>query len=154
MNLVIDIDQFNSNYVHFQESVKNTIMDDSNFIRILYSNNLFILNGIFLKVNIKISHIDKYFNKYKWAFNYDINKNIIEKISIIERTILQMINISNKCATYRISEQLHNENIKLFTNSVSPKLENEFILKISGIWENDTEYGITYKFIDINNPNN
>ena len=154
MNLVIDIDQFNSNYVHFQESVKNTIMDDSNFIRILYSNNLFILNGIFLKVNIKISHIDKYFNKYKWAFNYDIKENIIEKISIIERTILQMINISNKCATYRISEQRHNENSKLYTNSCSPKWENEFILKISGIWENDTEYGITYKFIDINNPNN
>ena len=28
-------------------------------------------------------------------------------------------------------------------------LENKFLLKISGFWETDSEYGITYKFIGL-----
>ena len=46
MNLVLDSDKYSINNIYFNESVKNTIMNDSNFIRILYSNKEFILNGI------------------------------------------------------------------------------------------------------------
>ena len=64
MNIVTDINTFDSNNVYFLDSVKNTIMSDSNFIRIIYSNDLFMLNGIFLKINLKITNSDKYYNKY------------------------------------------------------------------------------------------
>ena len=46
MNIVLELDQFDINNVYFQEAVTNTIMDDSIFIRAIYSNNLFMLNGI------------------------------------------------------------------------------------------------------------
>jgi hypothetical protein len=64
---------------------------------------------------------------------------------------LKKINIIDKTPIYRISEQLANGNIKMFIDSdntfVTNKLFiNELHLKISGIWENDTEYGVTYRF--------
>ena len=59
MNVVLDIDDFKLENVFFQDSVKNTVMDNSDFIRTLYSTELFTLNGIFLKTNIYTSHIEK-----------------------------------------------------------------------------------------------
>ena len=53
----------------------------------------------------------------------------------------------------RLYEQLNSGNIKLFKDSLKLhkiNKDNEFIIKISGIWENEYEYGITYKFVDMN----
>jgi len=88
MNLTIDIDEFNDNNIIFMEPVKNTVMDDSNFIRILYSNSLFTLSGIFIKIKLNLINMDKYFNKFKCGFDYDENKKVIDKISNIETYIL------------------------------------------------------------------
>ena len=38
MNIVLDIDDFKLENVFFQDSVKNTVMDNSDFIRTMYSN--------------------------------------------------------------------------------------------------------------------
>ena len=148
MNIVTDINAFDSNNVYFLDSVKNTIMSDSNFIRIIYSNHLFMLNGIFLKINLKINSSDKYYNKYKYTFDYNINKSEIEKIILIEEIVLRMLNIKNKFPVFRIGEQLINENIKLFSDVPFKNIENQFVLKMSGAWESDTEYGIIYKFMN------
>ena len=148
MNIVTDINAFDSNNVYFLDSVKNTIMSDSNFIRIIYSNHLFMLNGIFLKINLKITNSDKYYNKYKYTFDYNINKSEIEKIILIEEIVLRMLNIKNKFPVFRIGEQLINENIKLFSDIPFKNIENQFVLKMSGVWESDTEYGIIYKFMN------
>lgn len=149
MNLIIDIDKFNSNYVYFIESVKNIIINNSDFIRIIYSNEMFMLNGIFLRINLKIDNSYVYFNKCKYSFSYNDNKDEIEKIILIEQNILHMININNKVPVFRLGEQVINENIKLFYDSPQKNSEIKLILKISGIWESDTEYGMIYKFINI-----
>lgn len=152
MNVILDISNLDITNIFFQNPIKNNIIEDSNFIRILYSNDIFILNGIFLSINLNIKYIDKYYNKYKYVFSYIDNKNIIDTISTIENILLYMINIPDKTPIYSIREQLTNETIKLFSD-IKPnnnKKENEFILKIYGIWETDNEYGITYKIIDKN----
>ena len=152
MNVVTDIEKFDPNYVIFQNSVKNTIIEDCNFSRIIYSNELFMLNGIFLKVILKIKTTEKYYNKYKYNFSYEDNKTILDMILNIEKLILCMFNIPRKSAVFSIYNQFANENIKLFTDIVEKngKFEDEFILKISGIWESDKEYGLTYKFMSTN----
>ena len=150
MNIVLELDQFDINNVYFQEAVTNTIMDDSIFIRAIYSNNLFMLNGIFIRFHLNIIALEKSFNKYKCTFdkNYTTNE-IITSISRIERELLSKINIGGKQPIYRISEQLSNGHIKIFIDNTLNKLTtNEFILKISGIWVNTTEYGVTYKFTE------
>ena len=129
MNVVIDIDEFSEECLFFNEPVKNTVMDDSNFIRILYSNKLFTLNGMFIKIKFNITSMEKYFNKFKCSFNIEDNKEIINKLISIENKILQKCCIENKNVKYKIKEQLSTGNIKLFTDYVISSICNVFIIK-------------------------
>ena len=156
---MIDLTQFDINCVFYGEPSINTVMDNSNFIRLVYSNKNMVLSSIFLLINMKIIQSEKYFNKYKYTFNTAININEIHKIIKIERDMLTRVNILGKFPVYRISEQIQSGSIKLFglefannefdikTNEEHSLPENRFIIKLSGLWENETEYGITYKFI-------
>jgi len=148
MNIVKKIEQYDENNIYFCEPIKNNIMNEGNFIRILYSTHNVVLNGIYLLVSLDDINCDKYYNKYKCNFNINTHKNIIDNLKNIEENILKKIEIKNKLPQTKIYEQLKNGNIKLF-NEVT-KSSCSFILKISGIWETQYNYGLTYKFIKIN----
>jgi len=51
--------------------------------------------------------------------------------------------------SYNLSELLDGGIIRLFTDSVEKKKSMNIILKISGLWEDDETYGITYKFYSV-----
>jgi len=148
INMVKSIQDYDIKNVYYSEPIKNNIMINSNFIRILYSTHNIVFNGIYLLIQLYDIRCDKYYNKYSCSFNPDIHKQLIEKLRKIEYDLLNIIKISNKKAYYKINEQLNNGYIKLF-EYISNKAVNNFILKISGIWENTTNYGLTYKFINI-----
>ena len=148
MNIVKTIDQYNEANVFFCEPIRNNIMNEGSFIRIMYSSPMFILNGIFLHVCINYTGIEKYYNKYKCSFDTNYYKDTIEKVRLIERSILKKSGIQGKTPQYKIYEQLNSGSIKLFSDSIE-HLNNMFLLKIAGIWETDTEYGLTFKFIKI-----
>ena len=153
MNIVIDIDEFNKDYIFLQEPVKNNIIDDSKFIRLIYSNNIFSVNTVYIVVNLQIVNIENYFNKHKFLFNVKQNMKAINQLKSIEESILDKICINNKKPVFRLYEQLNSGNIKLFKDNLKLhkiNKDNEFIIKISGICENEYEYGITYKFVDMN----
>jgi len=152
MNIVKKIEQYNENYLYFCEPIKNNIMNEGKFIRILYSSQYFILNGIYLYIPFHEITVEKYYNKYKCNFAVHEHRDIIENIKTIEENILKKVNIKNKTPMMKIYEQLKNGNIKIFTNELFFKTNNSaFTLKISGVWETDLYYGVTYKFFKINN---
>ena len=146
MNIVKNIYQYNEDYVYFCEPIKNNIMNNGNFIRIIYSTSFFILNGIYITIQINYTSVDKYYNKFKCSFDTNQYKELIEKLKNIERGLLKKSGILGKIPQYKIYEQLKNSNIKVFSDSFD-KIGNTFLLKIAGIWETETEYGLTYKFI-------
>jgi hypothetical protein len=148
MNLVKRIDQYNDECLFFCEPIKNNVMNDGNFIRILYSTENIVLNGIYLQINFNDLVCEKYYNKYKCSFNVANHKDIIDNIKIIEENILKKYK-TNKLPSNKIYEQIKSGYIKLFTD-ISNKINCSFILKISGIWETQYNYGLTYKFIKIN----
>jgi hypothetical protein len=148
MNLVKSIEQYNDKNIFFCEPIKNNIMSDSNFIRILYSTPHFILNGIYLLVNFHDITCEKFYSKYKCNFNISNNKDTIDNLKLIEEELLKKYK-SNKTASYKIYEQIKAGYIKLFTE-VGNKSYCSFILKISGIWETQYNYGLTYKFLKVN----
>jgi hypothetical protein len=145
MNLSLQLNQFDEDYLFFCEPIKNNIMTDGKFIRILYSSDLFTLNGIYLLLKINNIYIERYYNKYKYIFDIHSHAEIIEQVKKIENDILNKID-NNKKPQHKIYEQLCNGNVKI----ISDKIEkcNNLLLKISGIWETETEYGITYKFMN------
>jgi len=157
MNLAIPTEQFNIQNVFFQEAIKNTIMTDSNFIRIIYSDASIMQNGICLEFTLPIANVDKSFNKFKCNFDKQMNHNIIQTICKAEYDILMKCSEknTNKTPIYRITEQLRNGVVKVINlaapNSATNSNNKKFIIKISGIWVNDLEYGLTYKFSQCGN---
>jgi hypothetical protein len=153
MNVAIKLEQYNHNNIFFCDSIKNSIINEGIFIRILYSNSYVLINGIFLLISLNDITFCKYYNKFKCVFNINFNKNIINEIKIIEEQLLNKINIKNKEPQFKIYEQMKNGYIKLYNeiNEIAEINKNNnsqnFILKISGIWETQTNYGLTYKFI-------
>jgi hypothetical protein len=148
MYLVSTIEQYNKKNLYFCESIKNNIMNDGSFIRILYTTELITLNGIYILINLHDITSEKYYNKYKCTFNTIINKDIIYKLKKIEEDILIKYKTS-KTPLYKIYDQFKLGYIKLFSD-VKNIQNNIFILKISGIWETQYNYGLTYKFITTN----
>ena len=73
---------------------------------------------------------------------------VIDKIKTIEHNILEKLEIKDKTPVYKITNQLLEENIKLynFDNSIR-KYNYNFVCKISGLWDDGDNYGLTYKFI-------
>lgn len=149
MNIVKRIDQYDNNCIYFFEPIKNNIMNDGKFIRILYSNKHFALNGIYLLITLNDVVCDFYYNKYKCSFNPLNHKEIISSLQAIEEEILIKANIKDKAPQFIIYEKLKSGNLKLF-NDIGAKTTCSFILKISGIWETRDNYGLTYKFIKVN----
>ena len=148
MNIVKTLEQYDDDCVYFCDPIKNNIMNDGYFIRIIYSTPIFTLNGIYLSININHLTIEKYYNKFKCSFDINLYKNLIESLQTIENNIIKKINIRGKIPQYKIYEQLKNGNIKIFSENID-KINNTFLLKIAGIWETDMYYGLTYKFIKL-----
>ena len=196
MNIVQKIDEFSTNDIILCEPIKNTIMDNSNFIRIIISNKNIIINGIYLYFNIKAknycektptySSFDKQkFKKMLFLISNDSNREVIDKLKTIEKQILLKTNNVHKKKSLKLGNNLDEGIIKVFketeinsedTNkSISKQItdnlvikqsseniiqnaskkiivnsseqEYKLLLKISGIWENNTTSGITYKFL-------
>ena len=151
MNLAINLDQYTDQNVFFCEPTRNNIMNEGSFIRILYSTNHMTLNGIYFYITLNDLVCDKYYDKYRCMFNVGNHLGLIQQLRQFEDNLLVKGGIQNKTPQHKIYEQLLNGNIKIF-NNIDKKTTCSFILKISGIWETQYNYGITYKFIDINHP--
>ena len=139
MIIYTNLDDYNDNYLYFGDNIKNTIIQNGKFNRLIYSDESVVLNGIYMYIP---------FNGLKKTNNntYLINKNdeCIKKICDIEMSILNKFS-SFKNKQFKLSEQLFKHNIKIFNYK---NHLNIVILKISGLWEDEYNYGLTYKFIN------
>ena len=145
MLLAITLSDFEKDKIVFCEPIKNTVIDNSKFIRLIYSPVCYTLNGIFLAVPFIDYRLENNFNRYKLYLNSEKNSAIIKNIIDIEQQILDKYSLQ-KTKIYKLRDNIKNGVIKIFNENNSFK---NFILKISGLWENPCEYGLTYKFITI-----
>jgi hypothetical protein len=149
MLIAKNIHQYNENYIHFCDPIKNNIMYEGTFNRILYSTPYFSLNGVYLHIQLNDCLNDAFSNKNKCLYDIKSNIGIINEIKKIEINILENYANATKTPQYKLCEQLMSGSIKLHTKNNANTINNKFILKISGIWETNIFYGLTYKFIKI-----
>ena len=149
MNVILIPHRFQKEHIYFYEPIENTIMDNSQFIKIVYSTEDLILNGVYLLINLHITSKESYFKKMKYGFDLNNNKELLKSIYNIEEQILQKYNINNKTKKLNIYESLNTGSIKIYPPPESIKNSNNFILKISGVWENEKEYGLTFKLLTV-----
>lgn len=127
MNIIIPFNNINDKNIYFHDPIKNTVINNGDFIRILYTDKFIISNGLHIKIPT------------------NPNKDIITKLLKYEKNILNLYN-----PTYKHFLKLE-EQLNFYINKYSQlhNSKNFFILKISGIWENDIGLGITSKIIYI-----
>ena len=88
MNLAIKTNEFDPHNIIISEKTKNNVMNESDFYRLIWSNEYCSTNGIFIYFNLKNVRIEKYFNKIKCVFeNNKENQDMITYIKSIERLI-------------------------------------------------------------------
>lgn len=151
MNLFVKHDEFNINYLQFLNKKKNLIMD-GNFTKIMYSNKLLSMSGLFMTFdfvdinsvlpllpieNSQSSNMTTYSDK--WNFG---STSVIETIKLIEHKILKYYKDMFCCN----KKMLFSNNLQYSTRSYKNS-ENKLLFKISGIWETEYEIGITYKIL-------
>jgi hypothetical protein len=119
MLLLENIEDYNNQFLILLPSVKNNLIANSLFTRIIYSPPMMAFNGLYL--NIQCS-----------------KDNIIHTLSDIENDILSKYHCSKKKKNY----------VKTVFKYKIPPSSSFVILKISGIWESETTYGLAYKLIN------
>lgn len=134
MNIAITAKDLSIDDVFFLDPIKNIIINNSKFIRIIYSNNLLTLNGIYLICNI--DNKDNNNNKGLLLYIQKLEDNILNKFS------------KEKIKNYKIRDYFNN----IFINTDYSKCQEtytKYILKISGIWDASNNIGLTFKFLKL-----
>lgn len=150
MYISLDMNQYNEKNIMISEKTKNNIMSQGDFYRLYFSTSDLILNGLHITFELKNISIEKYFNKIKCCFDNTIfNNNIVSNIKKIESSLLKKYEQINIKSIHRIEEQLRHQYIKIFDEnyiSIGNYSSIKFVLKISGIWSSNNEYGLTFRF--------
>ena len=152
MNIAYKLDQVNLQNLFFLDSKKNIIMDGK-FTKILYSDELLTTNGISVVIPFHNTTIDKSYNKtmLKFQTSDSVNVRIANELSRIEKYILEyykQISNNTKSATTTLNDHMKNGNVKIYRDSITSTNAKTVIIKISGIWEDQTRVGLTYKFME------
>lgn len=149
MNIAIPLTSYNPNNIFLCDTVKNTVMDNSTFTRVLFSNSFVTLVGLHFQLCIKGTRDDFYFQKVRTIFKVEENEEMINIVEKIENNLLSMIRCGKRRIT-KLSDQLRNGVLRSATHACWDSTGPFFVLKITGIWETEREYGITYKVTDAN----
>ena len=118
---------------------------DGFFTKFVFSNTFMTMNGLFFQLppvihSLNFITIDT-ISKKEW----------IQRLCMIEKQIIQYYqmfhNIPNKTPLYTLKNQLQKGVLKYYRDIQYYSQNPIYYLKISGIWENQREIGITFKII-------
>jgi hypothetical protein len=132
MNIILNDGDYSINNVYFTECTNDVLNINEIYYKILYSNNIITLNGIYILLNIN---------------NFNSKTDINNYLHNIEMDILNKINSKEFTYIYKLVDsfnRFYNKNIVL------DNTENKYILKIFGIYESNNEYYLNFKFLNIN----
>lgn len=148
MLLIEHLDTYAPDSVYLFDPTVNNVMENSSFIKIFYSTSMFVTNGVYIHIPIVPTIVNRHMNKIFILFSKSAHHGIIQQLSIIERQILSQVHYVEKSPVFKIRDQLSLGEIRMYKPMSSDPVGNiELTLKISGIWETNTEYGLTFKFI-------
>jgi len=148
MNIILNLNNINSYNVCFLEPKKNIIMEGS-FTKMNFLNEYLTMNGIFIIFPINQYSIENNEKKYYLKFNHTVNTKTVQEFSKLENNLLDLYNNSHnrmKKKSLLLSKQLNNGYIKIYKENVHAFHDKlHLVMKISGIWDNETDIGLTYK---------
>jgi len=142
MNIYNTIDEISSSNTFLYKPTVNKLACYKLFYKIAYNIENFVLNTILINIDILNVNIVKDNNNYK-AYIY-IDTNFILKLKNYEIAVLSLLGKVNNKQSLLFSQKLLSNNLIIYNYSYKP--ENiKLYLRISGLWESDTQYGLITK---------
>lgn len=161
MNLYLKLSEFknDNNNIDLKDNIrylypkKNNIMEGE-FTKIMFSKNNVTLNGIYLYLPLntekKITSNSEIFIRN--ILNTSNNCNIIQDLKNLEKCILdnyQSYTNRDKQSDTIISKQLSSNQMRVYHDNTKSNKNNNYVIKISGIWETSRKFGLTYKIMEL-----
>ena len=150
--LMLPLNEVTEDTIYFLDSKKNILMDGT-FTKLIFMNSWFTMNGIYISLPIYVQKIEinpMMGQKHTISFSVNAHLEMIEKIESLERAILSRYGAyeNTKIPMYNINNSLRMGVFKLYKDNKIIQKQTEFALKISGIWENAKNYGLSYKIVE------
>lgn len=149
MFVAIPLENFDFQNVIALLGIKNNMLENGTFNRLVYSDKYVILSHLYIDINALTFFITRNlhsFSKYKCVIDNSKCQTIINKMLSIEKLLLQLIQrvAFNKRPVYNLQEQLQQGTLKLLNLKDDTMTKHRLVLKIYGIWQTDIEYGLTF----------
>ena len=131
---------------------KNTIMDGE-FTKLLFSNNCVTMNGLYIYLPLTtdksnrsndVNHIRGITNKSNFRIIQDLKQLELKLLEYYERYRQNKFQFENS-----LTKQLNTGNIRVYQDKSRKYGGNEYVIKISGIWESHQKIGLTYKMLEL-----
>ncbi len=159
--LALSLSNYDSNYFYCLDSKPNLIMN-GNFTKVNYTHPHFTMNGLFFAIPLASSFVENA-SENTHFIHFDItnsNKAILDSIIKLEYEILHNYAAAAQITTKKVMsrymhKQLSKGKIKINGDNSTgiiclPSKNNKIVLKISGVWENESEYGMTFRWVYAN----
>lgn len=168
MNLALSVSQFHCNCLQFADPIRNNVLNDSKFVRINYITESFGTNGVHLLFPLNEQTCRNVGTGTGTGTGtgsssstteggdhseYKLSPMLCDALICIEQDILAKYTFSPACQQklpqHKLSELLRSANIKLLDNvDFSNQTTHASVaLKLSGLWETQTHFGLTFKFV-------
>jgi hypothetical protein len=144
--------------LRFLEKKRNLIMD-GDFIKLVYSDECTAINALFFLSSLKFKQPlvtnDLSEKCTIWFSPYDpTNQPTVQRLIMYEQVLLEEYQtqmMCNKNAMCLLKTQLLSGTTKLYKPLPRPSRDapTQILVKISGVWESNENFGITYKFIEV-----
>lgn len=150
--LVLDLYNYDQNSFYYLDTEKNILMDGT-FTKIIYTHAFYTMNGLYFYFPVQYSYLEPLGDKYFIHFdpNTSQNKAILDIIFKLETQILlHYASFTNrrKMSNMTMYKQLLKGKMRIHETCKPNTSSHQYILKISGIWETEKDFGITYKWLE------
>lgn len=158
----------NSDYIFISSGVSNAIIEAGLFYRIMYAHPCATANGIYIAIKqCGPPTAERHYNKIVYV--YTITEADAKVLCQIEVDILNKMDMPNKQPDLKMPRLVQSGTIRVNTGASPREFTHTTIsadadtscttsygncnagyimLKINGVWESNTQYGIMYKFTD------
>jgi hypothetical protein len=143
MEYLLNIDKIRSHHLIFKLPIKNQNIKYKYYYKLLYSDINIHLKYILIQIKFQQSYVEHHEHFYKMKVSKE--DPFFDKIRSLEQTILTSLNHTlQKKIIYGCYHDIMSKDI-LFQSPHSSNYQDMY-LKISGIWEDEENIGLVYKF--------
>ena len=142
MILTLNIYDLDKTNIVLGNKETNLVGDYKFFYKLYYSTSYYVMNGICIKINLNDYKQNSFYNYIKINYNVQKNNNLINVLGELEKSILSNLSSYKK---YNLYNDLLRGIIKI--QKKNSYHTNHLVLRITGVWENNSNCGISYKFV-------